>query len=212
MDISFWLQKWENNDISFHESDTNPLLVKHFKSLGLASGQRILLPLCGKTLDIAWLLTHGYQVVGIELSEMAIQQLFVALELKPTVVKVGKLVHYRAAGIDLFVGNIFDASKQIIGPVDGIYDRAALVALPGELRDRYSRYLPIITSTAAQLLITYEYDQHLMSGPPFSINEAAVRAYYGTQYTITLRESKVVDGGLKGLCTATENVWLLVPR
>ena len=99
MEANFWHQKWENNQIGFHESEANALLVDHFGSLGLAQDDRIFLPLCGKTRDIAWLLDKGYRVVGAELSEIAIKQLFEDLDATPEVNEVGELKHYHAEGI-----------------------------------------------------------------------------------------------------------------
>ena len=113
MDKRFWLQKWEKNNIAFHRSDANPSLVNHFDQLALAKGSRIFVPLCGKTLDIAWLLAQGYRVVGAELAEMAIDQLFVELGVEPTVLDLGDVKHYSATGIDIFVGNIFDVSSKM---------------------------------------------------------------------------------------------------
>ncbi len=209
MEKSFWLQKWENNKIAFHKSEANPLLVKYFKELSLEKGSRIFVPLCGKTLDIAWLLANGYRVAGAELIEMAIEQLFTELGIEPKISKAGSVKHYSAENIDIFVGNIFDVSSKILGPVDAVYDRAALVALPTAMRDRYTVHLTEITAKAPQLLVSYEYDQTVMGGPPFSVSNEEVSQHYGNSYDVTLLMSKDVPGGLKERCTAQENVWLL---
>ncbi|MEO1295655.1 MAG: thiopurine S-methyltransferase [Cyanobacteria bacterium J06636_16] len=209
MDAGFWLQRWEENNIAFHKSEANPLLVKHFKALSLAEGSRIFLPLCGKTLDIAWLLSNGYRVAGAELIEMATEQLFVELGVEPKILEAGNVKHYSVENIDIFVGDIFQVSSKMLGPVDAIYDRAALVALPEAVRDRYTAHLMAITGIVPQLLISYEYDQTLMAGPPFSISYEEVNRHYGERYDLTLSESKEVSGGLKGKCAAKENVWLL---
>ena len=209
MDASFWRQRWDKNDISFHESEANPLLVKYFKELSLAKGRRVFLPLCGKTLDIPWLLSNGYHVAGAELSKIAIEQLFTELGVEPKISGVGEVDHYSAKNIDIFVGDIFHLSSQILGRVDAIYDRAALVALPEKMRNRYTAHLTEITDKAPQLLICYEYDQSLMEGPPFSMSNEEVNQHYRDSYDLTLIVSTNVPGGLKGKCTAKENVWLL---
>ncbi|MEM9265335.1 MAG: thiopurine S-methyltransferase [Cyanobacteria bacterium P01_F01_bin.13] len=210
METGFWLQKWETNNIAFHKSEANPLLVKYFKKLSLGKGRRVFVPLCGKTLDIAWLLANGYRVAGAELVEIAIEQLFMALGIEPTISKTGDVKHYSAINIDIFVGNIFDVSNEMLGLVDAIYDRAALVALPEDMRNRYTAHLMEITNKAPQLLISYEYDQTLMKGPPFSISNGEVNQHYGDRYDLTLIASTDVPGGLKGKCAAKENVWLLL--
>ena len=209
MDATFWHQKWEKNEIAFHERAANPLLVKYFKALALAKGSRVFLPLCGKTLDLGWLLSSGYRVVGAELSEIAVKQLFIELGVEPTIAEGDKVKHYRAKNIDIFVGDIFHLSDQILGSVDAIYDRAALVALPETLRHRYVMHLKGITDKAPQLLICYEYDQTLLEGPPFSISNEEVTRHYRGSYDLTLLESVDVPGGLKGKCASKENVWLL---
>jgi thiopurine S-methyltransferase len=209
MDANFWHQKWEKNDIGFHNSEANPLLVGYFKELALARGSRVFLPLCGKTLDIAWLLSRGYRVAGAELSKLAIEQLFAGLGVEPEITRVGDHDRYSAQDIDIFVGDIFALSGKMLGPVDAVYDRAALVALPEAMRNRYTAHLMAITGKAPQLLISYEYDQSRLEGPPFSIRNAEVRRHYADNYDLALLASQDVPGGLKGQCAATENVWLL---
>lgn len=209
MDASFWHQKWEKGEIQFHQREINPLLVSHFEKLGLPKGARVFLPLCGKTRDFLWLLDTGYRVVGAELSELAIKQLFMDLGIEPSILRVGEFDHYHARDIDIFVGDFFGLSAGMLGPVDAVYDRAALVALPPGMRDRYSTHLMHITDSAPQLLITFEYDQQRMDGPPFSIRETEVKTHYEKHFVLALAESKSVEGGLKGQVEATETAWLL---
>jgi len=209
MNSEFWHQKWAKSEIGFHQNKPNPLLVDNLNKLNLQAGNRVFLPLCGKTLDIGWLLSNGYQVVGAELSEFAIEQLFGELGLSPEITESGELIRYSASNIDIFVGDIFDLSSELIGEVDAVYDRAALVALPDGIRKRYSKHLVDITGAAQQLLITFEYDQSLINGPPFSINSTEVNQHYKKTYNLLLIESQSVLGGLKGVCAATEHIWLL---
>lgn len=209
MDAHFWRQKWENNEIGFHEGEANRLLVRHLNALSLAERNRVFIPLCGKTLDIAWLLSRGYRVVGAELVETAIEQLFAELGGDPEISELGPARRYSAQDIDVFVGDIFGLSSEILGPVDAIYDRAALVALPEDIRGRYAGHLVELSGGAPQLLITFDYDQQAMDGPPFSISSDEVIQHYRGRYDLTLLESVAVQGGLKGKCAATENVWLL---
>lgn len=211
MEPDFWHQKWEDNVIGFHNSEAHPLLVSHFKALSLKAHSRVFLPLCGKTLDIAWLLSKGYCVVGVELSEIAVSQLFEELGVTPAKVDLGDLMRYSAENIDIFVGDIFHLSNKDLGTVDAIYDRAALVALPKEMRDRYAAHLIHVTNNAPQLLISFEYDQNLLAGPPFSITNKELTQQYRSAYEVTLLASEEVIGGLKGQCDAVENVWLLKP-
>ena len=209
MKASFWHEKWNKDEIPFHEGETNLQLLAHFDKIALPKGSRVFLPLCGKTRDIAWLLNSGYRVVGAELSELAIKALFDDLGVEPEISNVGALIHYRAKNIDIFVGDIFNISAELIGAVDVIYDRAALVALPETMRNQYTSHLINITDKAPQLLITYAYNQQLMAGPPFSVSEDEVKRHYTEAYQVAIVDSLDVAGGLKGKVTSIETTWLL---
>ena len=209
MEESFWHQKWERNEIAFHQRESNPLLVKYFGDLSLPQRSRVFVPLCGKTRDIHWLLSQGYRVAGAELSQLAVEQLFADLGVEPNITAVDSLSRYSANNIDIFVGDIFGLSGNLLGQIDAIYDRAALVAFPEPMRDRYAVHLVDITDHAPQLLISYEYDQRLLNGPPFSISDDEVIRRYQESYNLKLLAKVEVEGGLKGRCAATENVWLL---
>ena len=209
MDADFWHRKWADNDIGFHESAANALLRAHFEALGLAPGSRLLLPLCGKTLDIHWLLERGYRVVGVELSRLAVEQLFTELGTEPTVSRAGPLERFGAPGLDILVGDLFDLDRDALGDVDAIYDRAALVALPPDVRRKYAAHLVALTASAPQLLICFEYDQTLMEGPPFAVDSDEVAEHYREHYGVRLLERADIEGGFKGRLPARESVWLL---
>jgi thiopurine S-methyltransferase len=209
MDAGFWHRKWERNEIGFHERDANPLLVTYFNDLFLSQGSRVFVPLCGKTRDIHWLVSHGYRVAGVELSEIAVGQLFSELGVDPVVSVFGKISKYSAHDIDVFVADIFDLSRSDLGRVDAIYDRAALVAFPETNRSRYAAHLIEITKCAPQLLICYNYDHRLLEGPPFSVGQEEVTRQYLPNYDLILLASADIPGGFKGICAAAEHVWLL---
>src|SRR6478609_8497293 len=182
MEPDFWIERWEKKQIGFHGNVPNRFLVQYFSKLSLVPGARIFLPLCGKTLDIHWLLSAGYKVVGAELSELAITQLFEELEIKPEITILTDLKHYQAPNIDIFVGDIFNVTPELLGQVNAIYDRAALVALPTEMRVKYTRHLIELATRAEkvlpQLLICFEYDPSIETGPPFSITEQEIKQHY----------------------------------
>ncbi|WP_223669561.1 thiopurine S-methyltransferase [Kangiella shandongensis] len=212
MEPQFWHDKWHDREIGFHEGKANALLVKHFPSLRLNPGSRVFVPLCGKTHDIHWLLSKGCHVIGVELSETAIKELFDELNLKPKITSLDNLTLYQAERVNIFVGDIFELTPEQLGDIDAIYDRAALVALPGELRQRYTAQLEKLTHKAPQLVITFEYDQNAMSGPPFAISEPMLKSYYDNSYAVKHLETESVEGGLKGQAAADEAIWLLSPH
>ena len=208
MEADFWHDRWEANKIAFHEGKPNAFLIAHFETLALPKGARVFVPLCGKTSDIAWLLAQGYHVIGAELSALAIDQLFEDLGVTPVTTQNGPLKHVSADSIDIYVGNIFDLTQDILGPIDATYDRAALVAFPAKMRTRYAAHLATITHKAPQMVITFQYDQSLMDGPPFSVTEDEIRSLYGAIYTPERLAHEEAEGGLKGH-HATEEVWHL---
>ena len=210
MDPNFWHKRWEKNEIGFHQSAVNVLLSDHFSGLSLPQTTRVFVPLCGKTRDIAWLLSQGHCVVGVELSKLAVEELFVDLGVAPKISVQGELLRYSAPGLEIFVGDIFELSGDLLGRVDAIYDRAALVAFPTEMRGRYGAHVAAITQLAPQFLICFEYDQAVMNGPPFSIDRQKVHDVYGAHYQIEPITNRDVAGGLKGKCPAQETVWHLV--
>ena len=210
MDPNFWHKRWKKNEIGFHQSAVNVLLSDHFSGLSLPQTSRVFVPLCGKTRDIAWLLSQGHRVVGVELSKLAVEELFVDLGVAPKISVQGELLRYSAPGLEIFVGDIFELSGDLLGRVDAIYDRAALVAFPTEMRGRYGAHVAAITQLAPQFLICFEYDQAVMNGPPFSIDRQKVHDVYGAHYQIEPITNRDVAGGLKGKCPAQETVWHLV--
>ncbi|MGM0632036.1 MAG: thiopurine S-methyltransferase [Pseudomonadota bacterium] len=209
MEPEFWHRRWNQRDLGFHEPEGNALLTRWFPVLGLEKGQRVFVPLCGKTRDVAWLLSQGLRVVGCELSEVAVRELFQDLGVEPDISVADAFTVYSGPGLDVFVGDFFELSGAMLGDVDAIYDRAALVAMPGDLRVRYTERLMRITDRSPQLLITFEYDQRLMKGPPFSVNATEIASHYADRYEVELLEQVEVRGGLKGICAAREQIWHL---
>tara|TARA_Y200000002_G_C22663517_1_gene656894 strand:- start:917 stop:1570 length:654 start_codon:yes stop_codon:yes gene_type:complete len=214
MEHSFWHSKWQKNEIGFHETKGNALLVKYASFLlgeetSEAFLKRIFVPLCGKTRDIGWLLSQGCNVVGAELSELAVIQLFEELDVEPTITTTSNGKIYAKDSLTIYVGDIFKLTPTDLGEVTGIYDRAALVALPSPLREQYAAHLMAITQCAPQLIISFEYDQNEMAGPPFSVNEDTVSSLYSDNYTINRLERSVLKGGLKGKVEADNLVFAL---
>ncbi|MEW6436767.1 MAG: thiopurine S-methyltransferase [Pseudomonadota bacterium] len=212
MDADFWHGRWQQGQIGFHQAEPNSLLTRHLPALDLPQGARVFVPLCGKTRDIHWLLANGFRVAGAELSPLAVEQLLAELGLVPRISAAGSLQRHEAEGLTIFAGDIFALDRETLGHVDAVYDRAAVVALPTATRTLYASHLRVMTGDAPQIVITFEYDQSSMEGPPFSVSEAEMRRLYEDAYRLTNLESRDVEGGLKGLCPARECLWLLQPR
>ncbi|WP_416879479.1 thiopurine S-methyltransferase [Litorimonas sp.] len=209
MEPEFWNKKWSNREIAFHTANVHPYLAGQLSTLALSEGARIFLPLCGKTLDIHWLLKQDFQVVGVELVETAVQELFEELDLSPHIIKRGSLKLYRANNIDIYVGDIFDLDVAEVSKIDAVYDRAALVALPEKMRKNYADQVMRLSGSAPQLLITFEYNQAEMEGPPFSIKRQALNRLYGATYEIERLTGRKYEGFEKMCSAVSEVVWCL---
>ncbi|CAM3882993.1 thiopurine S-methyltransferase [Castellaniella denitrificans] len=193
MDTDFWLQRWELGQTGFHQSRVMPLLQKHWPGLGLPAGSRVLVPLAGKTLDVAWLAAQGHDVLAVELSPIAVGQFFEEHALRPEIRPTPQGTLYRAGSIEFLCGDIFGLGAETLAGCAACYDRAALIALPPELRTRYARHvygqLPI---GCRALLLTLDYPQSEMDGPPFSVPESEIRALYGDRWRIERLETRDV--------------------
>ena len=154
MEKHIWLERWEKGQTGFHNDEVNPLFTQHFKELELPLASRIFVPLCGKTLDIGWLLSKGFSVVGVELSEMAVKALFKDLDEEPYIMEDGEHIHYHAENIDIFVGDFFTLTSEMLGNIDAVYDRAAIVALPKEMRETYTKHMLTLAKGLPQLMTT----------------------------------------------------------
>lgn len=209
MEPDFWHARWKTEDTGFHEGEPNAFLVAHFGALKLPPDGRVFVPLCGKTRDIHWLRAQGYQVAGAELSALAVEQLFHELGLEPEIRHHGEIHHYQAENIDIYVGDIFALTPDRLGEIDGVYDRAALVALPEATRKNYVKHLLALSRSAPKLLVTLEYEKELIPGPPFSVFGGEVKAHYDGTHAVREVESRHDAAGLKGQYPVTERAWIL---
>ena len=221
MESKFWQQRWQEGRIGFHKSDVNPELIKYFSNIALPAGSRVLVPLCGKSVDMVWLACAGYDVVGIELVESAVQAFFAEQNIMPTITEftstadksILKRYQGQLAGqtITLWAANIFALSAIDISAINAIYDRAALIALPANMRADYSTHIVKLSNNAPQLLITLNYDQNKKDGPPFSITQQQLHQYYSADYKIVELASKSSTLNATSEILVTEHVWLLKP-
>jgi len=189
MDRNFWISAWNEGRTAFHREDFHDKLLEYFPLLNPAKGQRVLVPLCGKTKDLLWLRSLGLNVHGVELSEQAAEAFFKENELSPVqTTRNDRFVRRTFDGITLSCGDFFDLGEE--SAYDLIYDRAALVALPAPLRRKYAQVIEKALRPGGKcLLIAYEYNQSEMEGPPFSVDANEIEALYGAHFSIHRKES-----------------------
>jgi len=194
MDADFWHTRWGKREIGFHQVEINRYLEQYWPSLELAKDSAVFVPLCGKSRDMRWLAQLGHQVLGIELSQTAVQEFFEEWEVQPKVDQQGPFTRYSAENIELLVGDFFALTAEDLQKVTGVYDRAALVALPQKMRRDYVNLLAEILPAKAQtLLITFEYRLGDREGPPFSIAIDAVKGLFEGRCDITVLDSQSFD-------------------
>jgi thiopurine S-methyltransferase len=214
----FWLERWERKEIGFHQDEVNPYLIQYWQQLHLARDSLVFVPLCGKSRDMRWLREQGHQVLGVELSALAVQAFFRENGYNPQQVSNGKFDRCEANGIRILCGDFFDLGKENLANVGAVYDRASLIALPPEMRERYARHLVNILPPATQvLLVTVDYPQAEMQGPPFSVTSSEVAALYRERAEVRLLAQLDVLANNprfkeRGLSRLQENIFLLTLR
>jgi thiopurine S-methyltransferase len=211
----FWLERWEREETGFHQDDFNPYLRQYWQELHLEGGSAVFVPLCGKSLDLLWLRDQGHEVLGVELSAIAVQAFFSENGYTPQHDAHGKFDLCEADGIRIMCGDFFDLGRDDLKNVAAVYDRASLIALPPEMRERYVRHLVSILPAATQiLLVTVDYPQEEMQGPPFSVSSGEVDALFRDRAAVrVLSQADVLAQNprfqQRGLSRLRENIFLL---
>lgn len=215
MDPKFWHNKWQKNDIAFDQAAPNAHLVEFFPKIKLKKGASVFVPLCGKTIDMLWLVKQGYHVKGIELSDGACQQFFEQYQIPHTISQHGEFKQFESEQLTLFAGDFFTITPETLGDLDAIYDRAALIALPDTMRLEYVQQLANLAQRPVPiLLISSSYNQSEMNGPPFSIPENEINQLFSEKCVI----QKIYDKAApalpphlveRGLRSASEQVYII---
>ncbi len=207
MEKTFWLERWEQNLVGFHQQEFNPHLKQYWQTLSVKPGTEVLVPLCGKSHDMRWLAEQGCRVLGVELSERAVTDFFCENNYDFDLVSDGAFKVYRSEVITLLCGDFFALQPAQVEQVRAVYDRASLIALPPPMRADFARHLGELLPDAVMLLLTMEYSQEQMNGPPFAVAEQEVRELFEPDWSVTLlysenilsTESKFRDRGLTHL-------------
>ena len=193
MEPDFWLERWRESRTGFHQDAPTPLMLKHWPSLDVPAGATVFVPLCGKSLDMAWFASQGYRVLGVELSRIAVEQFFAEHGLQPVTEATRHGTHYRASEIEIVCGDAFDLDAGLLQGCDAVFDRAALIALPAAMRERYASGLYAkLPAGCRGLLVTLEYPQAERDGPPFAVPGDEVAALFGRDWDIALRERRSI--------------------
>lgn len=218
MKKDFWLERWEREEIGFHQNEINPYLRAYWNALRISGGSKVFVPLCGKSRDMRWLREQGHHILGVELSEAAVQAFFNENGYQAQRTRDEKFIRYDADGIRILCGDFFDLTRDDLQKTSAVYDRASLIALPPEMRMRYAEHLASILPPATQiLLVTVDYAQQEMQGPPFSVPVNEVESLYDKHADIRLLAQQDVLANNprfqeRGLSRLRENIFLLALR
>ena len=219
MEKNFWLERWQKQEIGFHQGEINQYLKRFWSEIKVKHpDSQVFVPLCGKSSDMLWLNQQGHDVLGIEFSEMAVKDFFSENRLPFEAVTLDSFKQYRTSDLNLMCGDFFQLTTAMLQHCHLVYDRASLVALPENMRKHYAeKMIEILPTEADMLLITMEYPQHEMNGPPFSVSEEEVKSLYSNEFSIEkLGEYDIFAENPrfkdKGLSSLTEKVFSLSRR
>jgi len=215
MDTEFWRERWQKNEIGFHQADINASLQEYWQSLKLDDNERVFVPLCGKSSDLLWIQSRGHPVLGVELSPLGVETFFKENMLQASSLSDDKFIRWKCGSLEVLCGDFFDLRALHLEGIAGVYDRASLVALPPEMREQYAKhFVSILPQDIRVLLLTLEYQQKEMKGPPFSVSEKEVNNLYGNNFKIVKLQEQEVSKDFprfkeRGLTSLTEKVFLL---
>ena len=193
-----WLEFWANNETDWHSDVVTQELEKYLGLLKLESGDTVFVPLCGKSLDMIYMLNRGFSVIGVEVSEIGIKQFFHENGLDFTISQVGEFDLYSAKNIEIYCGDFFSLTSKHLCGVKAVFDRKSLIALDRNLRQKYVKHLNDIISLGVRiLLITLHYPKHQMSGPPFSVDKSEVESLFSMAFNYQeLKPFQDIENGL----------------
>ena len=185
MQPEFWHERWRTGRIGFHQPATDRSLEAHWPRLRMGRGSRVFVPLCGKSLDLLWLRDRGHCVTGIELSATAAEAFFLENGVAARRHVKDAFDIYETEGLRFIRGDFFALTSSLLGRVDAVYDRAALISWTPALRARYVEHLAsLLEPKALMLLISLEYPQSQMAGPPFSVSREEIMRLYSPEFSI----------------------------
>ncbi|HJP12565.1 MAG TPA: thiopurine S-methyltransferase [Gammaproteobacteria bacterium] len=194
-----WLKFWENNETNWHGDRITQELVEYFELFELETRDKVFVPLCGKSLDMIYIMNQGFSVVGVEISEIGVRQFFSENNLTYKITKVDDFDLYSSENLEIYCGDFFSLTSKHLNNVKAVLDSKSLIALEPDLRQKYAKHLNDIISLGVRiLLVTLQYPQHQMSGPPFSVDESEVESLFSMAFeSRKLKSFNDIENGSK---------------
>ena len=206
--MTFWHNRWQTQQIGWHRGAYNDLLTKHWERIGSKKGDQVLVPLCGKSLDMLWFASRGHTVVGLEMVKEAIQAFFEENKLDVSCETIHEQIHHTSEPFTIIEGDIFNLTAGLT-QADAWYDRAAMIAIPPTMREAYVEQIRQLTKpNAVGLLITFTYPQEEMEGPPFSLSDNEVKELFSNGFEVEcLEQLDLTNEKDRGLSQVTSSVF-----
>ena len=194
MQKEFWLERWQQNQTGFHRTTYNSNLLKFFPLLNQKAPAHIFVPLCGKSLDMLWLRDAGYHVTGVEVSQLAVNAFFAENNIEHQISKNNQFTKYASKNLEVWLGDFFALEQNHLPKIDAVYDRAAAVAMPADMRGHYFTRLKALLNNHTQiLLVAMEYEHDEPFGPPFSVTAENICEHFGASYQIDELNSRIIE-------------------
>ena len=196
MENEYWLKRWREGRTGWHRDEVMPLLVQHWSELGVPRGARVLVPLCGKSLDMLWLAQQGMRVLGVDVSPIAVESFLAENQLHARTRSTAEGTHYEVTNlaggeIEIVNGDVFDIDRAALAECAAFYDRAAIIAMPRPMRRRLVDEVYMqLPAASAGLLITLDYPEDEMQGPPFSVDDPEVHRLFDGQWNVERLEHR----------------------
>ncbi|MGI9521342.1 MAG: thiopurine S-methyltransferase [Hyphomicrobiaceae bacterium] len=185
MDEDFWRDAWRMGRAAFHEGKPNASLIQYWNKTALPKGTTVIVPFCGKSIDMIWLAEQGHFVIGIEIAEMAVEAFFAENSLRRTVDPESSFSVSRSGRLEIWCGDFFQLPREVIARAHGLFDRGGLIAQPREMRAKYARKLNAdLVPSARMLLMCVDYNQSEMPGPPFSVSDLEISDHFSSRFEV----------------------------
>ena len=211
--MELWESRWQEDRIGFHLKEVNPYLIRFSDQLLDQNSDKVFVPLCGKTLDLCWLTTKTKKVIGVELISKAVLDFFAENNIDYLSQEDATLQKFSSKSIDIYLGDFFDLNPEQTSLFEAIYDRASIVAIEKTERSKYVDHLISFLNTKGRiLLITLEYNQNQMEGPPYSVPAEEIENLFAPFASLKLLETcDILDDRFrnKGLTSLLEHAFLI---
>ena len=212
MDQNYWIGRWQRGETTWHQEEVEPSLITYFSDL---EPTRVLVPFCGKSRDLSWLIAQRHEVIGVEVSELACQSYFQENGISYRQISQGSSTLYQGGNVSILNADFLTIERSHVGEIGAVYDRAALIALPSDMRMQYTQQMIRLVRSCAKsqgfkfLQIILERTPTDPQGPPFSVTQKELETLYGGFFDIRFLHREDAGKGAIACTKREESAYLL---